>query len=141
MLNKFPVITFLITACLFTVNCSENKDTELTSASGNKASLEKLAKSYRELTDKIGTSPQGLKPEGKRKFVEQVFMDAGFDYKTTLLTISSEELDATKQYNRDLAELVLLPQTNLAIDKLSTIYSPEEEKSIKQLLRKLNQAR
>ena len=85
----------------------------------------------------IAVAPTGLPPVQKRKFVEQVFLKVGYDYSKTLLDISSEKLDPSIQYHRDLAELVLLPQTGLAIDELDLIYSVPEEKAIKTLLRKL----
>lgn len=134
------LVFFGISTVLFSSGCSEktspaiNKPVPL----GDKQALEKLATTYQALSDKLMVSPYKLRPQDKRQFIEQVFENAGYNYKSTLLTLTPNGFDSTIQLHRDLVELILLPQSGVKTKELSSFYSQSEIKEINTLLDKLN---
>ena len=99
---------------------------------GDHAVLEQLAEAYRVTAQQFPVAVQGMKPEGKRQFVEQVFAHAGYDYPATLAALAAN-LDATNPDHRDLAELLVLPRVGLADDQLNGLYSSTEQQAIRAL--------
>jgi hypothetical protein len=100
---------------------------------GKKEVLENLAEAYRNVSAKLPASPGGLTRKGKRAFIESVFKNAGYDYQATLLHIAGKDFNPEIQYHKDLAELVLFPQTGLSENDLNSIYSEAEIKAVKTL--------
>ena len=105
---------------------------------GNQEVLESLADAYRKASAKLPVSPGGLTLKGKRAFLETVFENAGYDYQTTLLHIAGKDFNPEIQYHKDLAELVLFPQTGLSENDLNTLYSEAEIKAVKILRVKMH---
>lgn len=99
---------------------------------GDHAVLEQLAEAYHATVDQFPVAPQGMKPQGKRQFVEQVFKRAGYDYTATLTALAAQ-LDATNPDHRDLAELLVLPRVGLADSQLGEIFSPTEQQALHSL--------
>ena len=95
---------------------------------GERSALERLARSYTEISDyRYANSPMSLPGGERKKFVVDVFAKAGYDYSATLNHMANQGLDATNQLHVDLADLLLLP---LRSPRFPTdpaeIYSPEE---------------
>lgn len=135
LLNITILLTiFLVAGCGID---DSNTSSKLPVPIGDKAALEKLAQSYNKTAEQLQSSPAILPPKSKRKFVEQVFREAGYDYQLTLLNLSGNEMDASIQYHRDLAELVLFPQSGLSYDDYATVFSENETTAVKKLQLKL----
>ncbi len=116
---------FLVIFTLVLAGCSDHV-AELPAASfGDITVLEKLAKSYEKIAEYIPVRPQKLRQEDKKKFVEDVFKDAGYNYKKTLLSPAAQQVMKSK-HHRDLAELVLLPTTGLDEQSLTELYDAAE---------------
>jgi hypothetical protein len=99
---------------------------------GDHAALEQLAESYRATAQQFPVAVQGMKPQGKRAFVEQVFVHAGYDYSATLAALAAH-IDATNPDHRDLAELLVLPRVGLADEQLGEIFSTTEQQALRSL--------
>jgi hypothetical protein len=97
---------------------------------GDLATLEKLADSYREMADRLPANPRGLMPKEKRRFVEQVFEHAGYNYAATLFALANAQLDPFDQQQRDLAELLFLPQLGADPNEIAAIYTSAELQAI-----------
>lgn len=98
---------------------------------GDKAALEQLAKAYRQVSSTLPASPTGLAPAARRKFLEQTFHQAGYDYSATLIALSRVPKSAINQHHIDLKQLLYLPHYDRRIKQLSDIYSQEEIAAIK----------
>jgi len=92
----------------------------------DRPTLEKLADSYRFVADQFPVSPDKLAPKMRRKFVEQVFSNAGFGYRETMISLSRIDRGQITQLHRDMQELLFLPHHQLGKDSLGEIYSEEE---------------
>jgi hypothetical protein len=88
--------------------------------------LEQLAGAYNDLAQQIPTSPSGLRPKGRKKFVEDVFKTAGFDYLLTLQALAKVPKERFTQYHTDMMELLFLPHRGLANAQKEELYSKEE---------------
>ncbi|MGD8558814.1 MAG: hypothetical protein PVH04_04080 [Gammaproteobacteria bacterium] len=100
---------------------------------GDLGTLEKLAKTYEAASAGIPTNPVKLRPEARRKFLEQVFNDAGYDYSRTLLALAKIDAQNITQHHTDLKELLLLPHYGIKLETVKDIYSEEELEAIKQI--------
>jgi len=125
---------FLISGCSENSNQASIKPVPL----GDKQALEQIAIAYRAATDKLMTSPNGLRPKGKRLFIENVFLQAGYNYNSTLLKMVDSGFNSKTQLHKDLAELVLLPQTGVHITELDSFNTELEIEAIIYLQNKLN---
>lgn len=105
---------------------------------GDKATLEKLADAYRKTALNLPVSPPGLTPSARRKFLEQTFHAAGYDYSATLIALSRVTKPDVNQYHRDLKQLLYLPHYDNRVQDLSDIYSKEEIAAIKAIDRTIN---
>jgi hypothetical protein len=113
-----------LTAC-------ENEN--LPAAAGDHAVLEQLAQAYRKVGEHYPMQPQAMLPEGRRKFVDQVFRQAGYSYSASLISMASRSADNTDQDQRDLVELLLLPAKGLSDKSLDKSYSTEEQAAVQRL--------
>lgn len=93
---------------------------------GEKAALEKLANAYRKESAKLTVSPTGMTPAARRKFLEQTFHAAGYDYSATLIALSTVASPTVNQYHKDLKQLLYLPHFDHRLMQLSDIYSKKE---------------
>jgi hypothetical protein len=105
---------------------------------GEHATLEKLAQSYRQVSANLPTSPTGLTPEGRRKFLEQVFHQAGYDYSATLIALAKVPPADINQNHIDLKQLLYLPHYDKRLKQLSDLYSEEEIAAIKAIDKNIN---
>lgn len=118
------LLVVVLTAC-------ENET--LPAAAGDHAVLEQLAEAYRKVGDHYPMQPRTMSPEGRRKFVDQVFTQAGYSYSASLLALADGAADSTDQDQRDLSELLLLPAKGLSDNLLSKSFSDEEQAAVKRL--------
>jgi len=105
---------------------------------GNKAALEKLADAYRKMSRNLPVSPPGLTPAGRRKFLEQTFYEAGYDYSATLIALSKVTRADVNQYHKDLKQLLFLPHYDNRLKQLSEIYSKDEIAAINAIDKTIN---
>jgi hypothetical protein len=103
---------------------------------GDYGALEQLAEAYRAVSKELPVSPRGMRPEGRRQFLERVFAKAGYDYSASLQALS-QQMDVTNKDHRDLADLLLMPQTGLADDDLDKVFSPAEVEAVKAIKKAL----
>ena len=118
---------------LFTIAGCNGHSSAVPAPAGDKTVLEKLAASYQKLSEQLPSRPSSLTPAGKRKFVEQVFAEAGYDYTTPLLAMADGGLDPANQLHRDLVELLFLPHAGMARENFSNIYSSSEIRAIERI--------
>lgn len=121
--------------------CSDDTR-ELTAAPlGERAVLQTLADAYTSLSNhKLAASPSSMPADKRKKFLNEMFTDAGYNYSLTLKLMASKGFDKNNKLHRDMAELVLMPHRNqrgvrMAIDR---IYSAEELQDIAVIERLLN---
>lgn len=94
---------------------------------GDRAALEQLADAYRTIAEGLPSNPLNQLPEDRRRFVEAVFREAGYDYTATLKQLGQQHgLDPAQALHRDLAQLVLLPTSGLVREDLEKIYGTQE---------------
>jgi hypothetical protein len=98
---------------------------------GDHAVLEQLADAYRKIGQEYPVSPSGMRPAGKKEFVQRVFQKAGYDYAETLKAFAKQGVDVTSQDQRDLAELLLFPSRDLASADWKDVYMSEELAAVK----------
>ena len=92
----------------------------------NLQALEKLASAYEAVSEQIPVSPASLAPKARKKFVIQVFENAGYNYHETLKEISKIKTEEITKLHRDLLELLFMPHHGLSADDMKLIYSEEE---------------
>jgi hypothetical protein len=82
------------------------------------------------VSNELPVSPRGMRPEGRRQFLERVFTKAGYDYSASLQALS-QQMDVTNKDHRDLADLLLMPQAGLADDDLGKVFSSAEIEAVR----------
>lgn len=100
---------------------------------GERQALEKLAKAYDDLSERLPVSPTGLTPEGKLAFVRKVFDRAGYDFTGTLYAFAQLRRDTLNNHHRDMMELLLLPSQGVKESDLAKLYSKAEFASIEKI--------
>ena len=120
---------------LFIILSACQSDTRPPAPLGEHAALEKLATAYDSLRDQIPVSPSGLTPEGKLRFVEQVFQQAGFDYGKTLQDASQVSPQNITDHHRDMMQLLLLPNQGLSEENSKTLYNESQYANIEKVNR------
>jgi hypothetical protein len=129
---------FLMTLCLVLSACQPA--TPLSPAPlGQRQALEKLADAYNDLSRRLPTSPSGLTPQGKLKFIQDVFKKAGYDYGGTLKSLAQIPRESVNTYHKDMMELLFLPHQGVSRPDLKTLYSDEEIKNIEKITALLSQ--
>ena len=125
-----PHACFLL-GIFFLSGCSSSQQQQLPAAPLNdKEALEKLASSYETVSDTIPVNPVNIRPTARKKFVEQVFSEAGYNYSATLHALAKVQPKSITQYHKDIKQLLFLPHYKVNFDKIKDIYSEEEIKSI-----------
>jgi len=124
-------IPLLATVSMLLLACSDNalKPAPV----GEYTVLEELASAYRATSEQYPMQPQAMPPEGRRDFLTQVFMQAGYSYSATLLALADAEVVMTNQDHRDLVDLLLLPGKGISDTELATIYSADELAVVRRL--------
>ena len=97
---------------------------------GDKTALEKLAAAYETVTKSIPVSAVQLRPEARKRFVEQVFQEAGYDYSATLQALSQVTPESVTQYHKDLKQLLFLPHYGTLFEETKSIYTEQEMQAI-----------
>lgn len=118
----------IVIACLLLLFASACTDKQQYGAAplNDKATLEKLATAYRNIAQDLPVTPTGLRPTARRKFLEQVFRQAGYDYSSTLIALAQVPAQQVTQHHIDLKQLLYLPHFDRRIKQLSDIYSQDE---------------
>ena len=98
---------------------------------GERAALENLATAYETLSEQLPVSPSGLTPQGKLKFVQAVFKQAGYDFTATLQALAQTPPENISSYHQDMMELVLLPNQGLNDQAMEDLYNATQLGSIK----------
>jgi hypothetical protein len=131
-MQKTLLVIVLISAGIFNLTaCETSKQTRNSAAPlGEKNALEKLAAAYETVSKSIPTSPVQLKPEARRRFVEQVFHEAGYDYAATLHALSQVKPEAVTQYHKDIKQLLFLPHYGTVFEETKSIYNEQEIQAI-----------
>ncbi|MEQ6340199.1 MAG: hypothetical protein M3A44_00765 [Gammaproteobacteria bacterium] len=101
---------------------------------GDKAALEVLAKAYQSVQEKqqLSLSPLSLPADARKKFVEMVFAEGGYNYSVTLHKMAASTLNASDQNTKDLAELLLMPHRGLSV-AMEEVYSADELRDVRAL--------
>jgi hypothetical protein len=130
----------LLAAVVLCSGCSSAPEAPVAAPLGDNAVLEKLAASWEKLSSgKLTVSPASLPGTERKKFIEQVFADAGYSYSATLKQLASGGLDKGNKLHVDMAELVLLPHRNPQVPMdPAEFYSVEELQAVAALERALN---
>ncbi|MDX1252898.1 MAG: hypothetical protein IDH49_11735 [Gammaproteobacteria bacterium] len=104
----------------------------------DETTLQKLATAYHAVEEQehLEMPPANLPPEKRKKFVDMVFAQAGYNYAATLDKIATGNANLAEKRIRDMAELLLMPHRNSSI-ALDEIYSAEEVKDIRALESKM----
>lgn len=100
---------------------------------GEREALEKLASAYEALSEQLPVSPTGLTPQGKLKFVQEVFKQAGYDFNKTLQSLAQSTPENLSSYHKDMMELVLLPSQGLSEQATKDLYHTAQLASIKRI--------
>ena len=128
---SIALLTILLLAC-------DNGSTQEASAPLNdKETLEKLASAYESISENLPTSPASLRPEARKKFVVDVFENAGFNYSETLNSLAGIKGDNVTQYHIDMKELLFLPHHGFRLDDVKSIYTEDEINSIIKIAAKI----
>ncbi len=139
MIKKLMGMGVLLCAVALLSGCNSKPATPVAAPLGDNAVLEKLASAWEKLSDtKLAVSPASLPGDGRKKFLEQVFAEAGYDYSATLKQLASQPLDKGNQTYVDMAELLLLPHRNAQVPMdPAEYYSIEELQAVAALERAL----
>jgi len=100
---------------------------------GDHEGLEQLAAAYRKVMEEYPVAPASMQPEDKKKFVERVFTEAGYQYSATLKAFARHGIDSTNQDQRDLADLLFLPHKGLNDAELPRLYTADELAAVRSL--------
>jgi hypothetical protein len=110
MKSMIKKITALVMAVALLGGCGAEPDATQPAPLGDKAALEKLAASWEKISsNKLSVSPASLPGNERKKFLEQVFADAGYSYTATLKQVAVQNIDKGNKLHTDLVDLVLLP--------------------------------
>ena len=131
---QLPLQILLLLGIYWLSACNSSQPQQLPAAPlNNKDALEKLANAYESVSETIPVSPISIRPAARKKFVEQVFAKAGYNYSATLHALSEVSADSITQYHKDIKQLLFLPHYRVNFEETKNIYSEEEIKSIKKI--------
>ncbi|NOZ54054.1 MAG: hypothetical protein GXP08_13145 [Gammaproteobacteria bacterium] len=127
---RFIIALLVTTLLLFLHACDNTSQHQSAAPLGEIIALQALEKSYNAALNALPTTPIKLKPSFRRKFVEKVFQDAGYNYSATITALANTPITAINQHHKDLKELLFLPHYSLDFDQVKDIYSEEERAAI-----------
>jgi len=122
-------VTLIIFISTVISSCSEQQ-ISTPAPIGEISVLEKLAESFRNTSELLSSAPRKLPPQERRKFVEVVFREAGYNYSATLISLGQAELDPFNEHQRDLMKLLFLPLEQLPRESYADIYTDTEISAI-----------
>lgn len=127
MISRLVFIVFFV----FFSGCQNN--TPPPAPLGKQEVLQQLADAYKAIEENLPVAPGGLTPKGKRKFVEDTFKQAGYDFSKTLQALSNTPKENINPYHKDMMELLFLPQRGLSRADFKLIYSESEIDNIRKI--------
>lgn len=116
--------------CLVVFACGKQAETDTAAPLDDKKTLEILAKAYEKISESMPASPVSLRPEARKKFVLEVFKEAGFSYGATMANLADVQTENVTQFHRDMKELLFLPHYGFRFDEVKSIYTEDEIESI-----------
>lgn len=126
-----PLRILLILATVWLFSCNSSQPAQYQAAPlDSKPVLEKLASAYNSIAETIPVSAVNLRPAARKKFVVQVFNEAGFDYSATLQSLSKVQAGSVTQYHKDMQQLLFMPHYKTKFEEVKDIYTVEEVKAI-----------
>lgn len=93
---------------------------------GDYAALEQLATAYRKVSEKYPVPPQAMPARGRKEFLSEVFLQAGYNYSATLMAAGQFASDSSSKEQRDLVELLLLPVKGVSNEVRADLYTDDE---------------
>jgi len=136
-MQKLLLPRLLLILCVICLSsCDTSKPNQHPAAPlDNKEVLESLASAYETVAETIPVSPMVLRPAARKKFVEQVFAEAEFNYSDTLIALSKVQAKSITQYHKDIKQLLFLPHYRVNFDETKDIYTDQEIEAIKAINR------
>lgn len=129
-INSLHQLLCIMLFCLVVFACGKQAETDTAAPLDDKKTLEILAKAYEKISESMPASPVSLRPEARKKFVLEVFKEAGFSYGATMASLADVETENVTQFHRDMKELLFLPHYGFRFDEVKSIYSENEIESI-----------
>ena len=106
---------------------------------GDQAVLQELAEAYEELAAQMPMNPQMLAPGEKKKFVRDLFAQAGYGYEASLCQMANSQWDAADRNVRDLIELLTMPHASVnSAEALFGIYNAQESACMRAIQQRLS---
>ena len=130
---RILLVALLVTPVLVTIVGCESRPRHPAAPLNDRTALEKLASAYKTVSETLAVSPVKLRAEARRKFVEQVFAEAGYDYTLTLVALAGTQPAAITQYHKDMKELLYLPHYGMKFEEVKDIYTDHESRAIQQI--------
>lgn len=131
-----PGILLIFLLLIFNSGCEPQKK-GVAAPLNEVASLEKLAAAYEKLSEQVPVSPVNLAPKARKKFVVQVFEEAGYGYSETLTSLSKVNRNQITKLHRDIQELLFLPHYGFQRDIIKEIYTEQEQRDIELIISNL----
>lgn len=132
LIKKAVCLSAVLLAVLVLTAC-DGEQSQPVAPMGDHAVLEQLADAYRKVSEQYPVQPQAMSPEGRKKFLTQVFKQAGYNYSASLIAAVQTATDNASKDQRDLVELLLLPTKGLSDEALGKMYSADELAAVQQL--------
>jgi len=110
--------------------CNNANQYQAAAPLGEISVLKALEKSYNTAANALPAAPTKLKPSVRRKFVEQVFQQAGYNYSATLMALAKTPSETINQHHKDMKELLFLPHHTLKFEDVKDVYTKEEQTAI-----------
>lgn len=138
--KMMAVWSVLLAAALLFSGCSKKTETLVAAPLGDRTVLEALEKSWNGISEeKLAVSPVSLPGDERKKFLAQVFADAGYDYSATLVQMATQGFDKKNKLHTDMAELVLMPHRHPRVPMdPAEYYSADELKAVAVIEREFN---
>lgn len=126
-----PLKPFYWILLLLLLGCAESNSQNPAAPLDSRPALEKLANAYEKISESIPSNPAKMRPQARRRFLEEVFGKAGYNYKATLGNLALVPAGQATQYHKDLKELLFLAHNGFHLENLPDIYSDEEKTQIR----------
>ena len=131
-------IGLLMVGAVLLTACSTADEPGMPAPIGDKGVLQHLADEYTKLAQNVPVSPMRLPPAKRKEFVIKVFAASGYSYSSTLHQMAAGGWNVNDQNAKDLAELLLMPHTNISPSQgLEGVYSEQEMADVRKVQRML----
>jgi len=131
----YVAISLMITITICISAGCNSKSITVAAPLDDRATLEKLALAYQKQAESIPVSPTQLAPPQRKRFVEQVFNEAGFSYAMTLQDLARINPATIDQLHKDMKDLLFLPHYGVKFEEVKSIYSAQEQTAILTILK------